>query len=413
MAPEIENALPPQWRLLFQIVTLPVSWIPAVQAMILGFIWDYSSSPEAALKFILFLLPALHVIAGMWCTMAAVYTLPFRGGRNQFVAVVLSTWWDSGRAIGMYWAGIIRAVFVTAGFVWGFIRILAAGVYLAIVELITLPFSLLKQVTKKTLRPGIPWIAVTLTIAWCILEGGIFSVTLYPTVSDITADLMGGGGGPYLQPVLFIFLVLLIAGSFAALQVMLEAIQQRNWPDIIKTALVEAFVMFFEVLFLYRELVDAITPVLARQSGGQVLIGLTGVLLISAMAWIGIRGMTWFLFARYGTPTLTAIISAQGITEAHTEAHPAPEAVLSWTKEMISHVKKDIGWFQSAGMQLVEAYVLPPLQVLAATINFFMLLFAGRHMFKMPLKKLHTFMETGELLKLARAEGHASGRASE
>lgn len=195
MAPEIENALPPQWRLLFQIVTLPVSWIPAVQAMILGFIWDYSSSPEAALKFMLFLLPALHVIAGMWCTMAAVYTLPFRGGRNQFVAVVLSTWWDGGRAIGMYWAGIIRAVFVTAGFVWGFIRILAAGVYLAIVELITLPFSLLKQVTKKTLRPGIPWIAVTLTIAWCILEGGIFSVTLYPTVSDITTDLMGGGGG--------------------------------------------------------------------------------------------------------------------------------------------------------------------------------------------------------------------------
>jgi hypothetical protein len=56
MAPEIENALPPQWRLLFQIVTLPVSWIPAVQAMILGFIWDYSSSPEAALKFMLFLL---------------------------------------------------------------------------------------------------------------------------------------------------------------------------------------------------------------------------------------------------------------------------------------------------------------------------------------------------------------------
>lgn len=413
MAPEFESALPPQWRFLFQIVTLPVAWIPPVQATILGFIWDYSSSTEATLKFLLFLLPALHVIAAMWCTMTAVYTLPFRGGRKQFITVVLSTWWDSGRAVGMYWAGMLRAMFLTAGYAWGFIRILAAGLYLAIVEIITLPLSLLKQVKKRTLRPGIPWIAVTLTIVWCIIEGGIFSFTLYPTASDIATDLMGGGSQPYLQPVLFVLLVLLIAGSFMALHAMVEAIQQRNYMDIIKTGTVEAFVMFFEVLFLYRELVDAITPVLAHQSGGQVRIGITGVLLISSMAWIGIRGMTWFLFARYGTPTLRAIMSGEGITETQPEEHPVPEAILSWTKEMIRHVKADIGWFQTAGMQLVEACVLPPLQLIAATINFFMLLFTGRHLFQMPLKTLHTFMETGELLKTARAEaaGRSSGRS--
>ena len=410
MAPEFENALPPQWRFLFQIVTLPISWIPSVQAMILGFVWNSSSSMEATLKFIIFLLPALHVIAGMWCTMTALYTMPFRGGRAQFVALVLSTWWDTGRAIGLYWAGMLRAMFLTAAYLWGFIRIFAAGLYLAIVELITLPLSLLKQVKKKTLRPGIPWIAVTLTIFWCVLEGGVFSFTLYPIFSDIATEFVGSGSLPFLQPILFVFLVLLIAGSFAALDAMVEAIQKRNVPDIVKTVAVEAFVMFFEVLFLYRELVDAITPVLAHQSGGQVVIGLTGVLLISSMAWIGIRGMTWFLFARYGTPTLRAIMSAQGITEPHAEEHAVPEAVLAWTKEMIGHVKADIGWFQSAGMQLVEAYVLPPLQVIAATINFFMVLFAGRHLFPMPLKTLHTFMETGELLKTARAE--ASGRSS-
>lgn len=411
MTPEIENAIPAQWRLLVQIVTFPIAWIPSVQATFLEFVWNHSSSMEATLKFMLFLLPALHVIAGMWCTMTAVYTIPFRGGRKQFFALVLSTWWDSGRAIGLYWAGILRAMFLTTGYVWGFIRIFAAGLYLAIFELITLPLSLLKQVKKKTLRPGIPWIAVTLTIFWCILEGGAFSFTLYPIFADIVSVYVGEESLPYLQPVLFVFLVLLIAGSFAALDAMVEAIQKRNVPDIVKTVAVEAFVMFFEVLFLYRELVDAITPVLAHQSGGQVVIGLTGVLLISSMAWIGIRGMTWFLFARYGTPTLRAIISAQGITEPHTDDHPVPQAVLVWTKEMIGHVKADIGWFQSAGMQLLEAYVLPPLQLIAATINFFMVLFAGRHLFPMPLKTLHTFMETGELLKTARAEGRSSGRS--
>jgi hypothetical protein len=78
---------------------------------------------------------------------------------------------------------------------------------------------------------------------------------------------------------------------------------------------------------------------------------------------------------------------------------------------MIGQLKADIGWFHSTGMQFLEAYVLPPLQVVAATINFFMLLFASRHLFQLPLTTLHAFMETGELLKLARAEGHASGSA--
>ncbi len=412
MTPEIESAIPPQWRLVFQIVTFPVSWIPAVQEMILGYVWNSSSTMEATLKLMVFLLPALHVIAGMWCTMFAVFTLPFRSGRKNLIAAVLTTWWDSGRAIAMFWAGVVRALFLSVGYVWGVIRILTGGLYLAFVELLTLPFSLIKRATQRTLRPGIPWIAVSLTLLWSLLEAGIFSFTLYPTVSDIASDLMGGGAHPFLQPILFLVVFLLITGSFACLYVMVEAIQKRNWKDVIQMVMVEMFVMFVEVLFLYRELVDAITPVLAYQSGGQVRIGIMGVLLISTLAWIGVRGMTWFLFARFGTPTLLAIISGQGIMEAPVEGKAVPEAVASWTKEMIGHVKSDIGWFHSTGMQLLEAYVLPPLQVIAATINFFMLLFAGRHLFQMPLKTLHAFMDTGELVKLARAEGHAPGRAS-
>ena len=33
--------------------------------------------------------------------------------------------------------------------------------------------------------------------------------------------------------------------------------------------IVESAVMFFEVIFLYRELIDAITPWIAQQSGGE------------------------------------------------------------------------------------------------------------------------------------------------
>jgi len=413
MTLNVESALPQ----ILQILVLPLAWIPAVQAAVVGFFWDFSSPWWGTVKIVFFLLPALQFIAGTWCTMLALYTLPFRGGRKQFIAAMLTTWWDSGRAAVMFWAGLFRALFLTAGWMWGFIRILSAGLYLALMELVTLPFAMLKRTMQSYMQPGIPWIAFSLTLFWSFLEAGIFSFTLYPVVSEIATDLVGGGPHRFLQPVLFVVLFLLIAGSFACLYVMVEAIKHRNWKEIVQMVLVEFFVMFFEVVFLYRELVDAITPVLALQSGGNVRIGVAGVLLISTLAWIGIRGMTWFLFARYGTPTLLAMISGLGMPEPkETPAVPAaatpdPSVVSSWIKEMIGQLKADIGWFHSTGMQFLEAYVLPPLQVVAATINFFMLLFASRHLFQLPLTTLHAFMETGELLKLARAEGHASGSA--
>src|SRR3972149_8265366 len=184
----IESALPPEWRLLFQILPLPIAWIPSVQGAIQGFLWDFSSPLGGTLKLTLFLLPAFHLIVGMWCTMLAVYTLPFRGGRHEFIAAIVTTWWDSGRAIALFWAGFFRALFLSVGWAWGLIRILAAGLYLAFVELVTLPFALIKRATQSTLRPGVPWIAVTLTLPWSLLEAGIFSYTLYPVVSGIASD---------------------------------------------------------------------------------------------------------------------------------------------------------------------------------------------------------------------------------
>lgn len=407
----IESALPPEWRLLFQILTLPIAWIPTVQEAIVGFLWDFSSPMWGTLKLVFFLLPALHVLSGLWCTMLAVYTVPFRGGRREFIAAMLTTWWDSGRAVTLFWAGIGRALFLTVGWAWGAIRIVAAGLYFALLELVTLPFTLIRWATETSLRPGVPWIAVTLTLLWSLLEGGIFSYTLYPVVVEIAADLVGSGPHPFMQPVLFLVLSLLIAGSFACLSVLVEAIQQRNWKDIVQMTLVELFVMFVEVVFLYRELVDAVTPVLAQQSGGQFRLGVTGVLVISTLAWIGVRGMTWFLFARYGTPTLLAIISGQGLSESPVPARPAPGAVSSWTKEMIGQVKADINWFHTTGTLFLEAYILPPLQLVAGTINFFMVLVVGRHLFELPLTSVKALVETGELLKVARIGGHASSGA--
>jgi len=405
----IESALSPELRLVFQILTLPVSWIPKIQAPIFRFFWDFSSPLLTTVKFAFLLLPALLFLVGLWCTMCAVYALPFRGGRGPFIIAMFTNWWDSGRAVTFFWAGIVRALFLSFGWAWGLLRILAAGLYLALFELVMLPFSLIRRATQHSLQPGIPWLAVMLNLFWSLLEAGIFSYTLYPTASEIASDLVGSTAHAFLQPILFMVLFLLIAGSFACLQVMVEAIQQQNWKDIIQMALVEVFVMLVEVVFLYRELVDAITPWLAQQSGGQLRMGVTGVLLISTFAWVGVRGMTWFLFGRFGTPTLLAIISRRGGAVAPTAARPAAEAIFGWTKEMVGHVKKEIGWFHTTGKELVEAYTLPPLQMVAAIINFFTVFFTGQPLFNLPLKTLHSLTETVELLKFSGPQkSHAS-----
>src|SRR6059036_4119014 len=83
---------------------------------------------------------------------------------------------------------------------------------------------------------------------------------------------------------------------------------------------VEAFVMFFEVVFLYRELIDALTPWIAQQTGMKL--GLAVTLLLSSFGWIGIRGMTWFLFGQFGTPPMLAFISRRPLPQAE---GPAPE----------------------------------------------------------------------------------------
>src|SRR5207245_5582605 len=93
---------------------------------------------------------------------------------------------------------------------------------------------------------------------------------------------------------------------------------------IVQMVLVELFVMFFEVMFLYRELVDAITPWIAQQTGERFRLGIAFTLSVATFGWVGIRGMTWFLFGQYGTPPLLAFISRQPLPEW--EAPPRPPA---------------------------------------------------------------------------------------
>jgi hypothetical protein len=243
----------------------------------------------------------------------------------------------------------------------------------------------------------VPWVAVTATVVWSILEATIFTYTLLPTITEVLANMTGIDNQALIVPFLFLFLFLLILGSFACLYVLIEAVKSKKVDQIIQMLLVEMFVLFFEVVFLYRELVDALTPWIAQQSNDTVHLGMAATLLLSAFLWAGIRGMTWFLFARFGTPTLIAVISRQKM-EGDKPQETRKEILQETWENFIGVFKHNVDWFNDAGKKYMEAASLPVFQIFAAAINILVVLLTSEMLFSLPLRSLEQVMDTKELL---------------
>lgn len=399
MLEKIALSVPQEWQGLMQLLVLPIFWVPTVQAYILQAAWPGDLWGQILLKRIFILLPGLLAITGLWTTMLAAYTVPFRSSRTNLITALALNWWDLLRAIWLFWVGIFRFAFLCLGWFWGLIIMTIRIFFEFVRELILFPFRVGTQFSSKYFQPGVPWLAVSLTILWSAIEAGVFTYTLLPTMSEVLSDLVGVETHTFIVPTLFIMLFLLISGSFACLQVLGESIKSKNIKQIIQMSAVEFFVMFLEVFFLYRELVDSVTPWIAQQTDEQFRMGIFSTLTIATFGWIGIRGMTWFLFARYGTPSLLAIMSRQRLQGIETLPETSKEPEMAWAKKLLDVFKKDIEWFKKNSEELAEVAILPVLQLLAVGINFCLILISGEAIFKIPFRSLSEVMETSEILE--------------
>ena len=411
MLDRIMGRFPEAWRELIELAAAPVAWLPKLQQMTIGFFLDSPSGWVAAAKVVFLLFPVLLGFAAIWCTGLSTYTLPFRSRRIDFVSTLLMTWWDAARAVWMYWIGMIRMGAVVIGWLVTLAGLAVKLAFEAIRQLVLLPLSVTGRMTDRYFRPGVPWIAFVMLLAWSALEATIFTYTLMPTLSQVLADLAGTDQVPRTTGmVLWCFLLLLIMGSFACVQALVEAVEKRELKFIIQIAVVELFVMFFEVMFLYRELVDAVTPWIVQQTGDKFHPGLWFTLGAAAFGWVGIRGMTWFLFGQYGTPPLLAFISRQPMTPS--EARPVEEASEpAWWKEPLADFKREVGWLHEKSDQLLEYLALPGLHLLAAAINFAMVLLTARPVFALPFKSLKEVTETREMLAGMHLQPKRQGNA--
>ncbi|HUF27404.1 MAG TPA: hypothetical protein VMM18_10540 [Gemmatimonadaceae bacterium] len=388
MFESLQQLLPVEWHGAYTVLTAPVRWIPEWQAMLLQLAWYGDSTLEVILKRVLILLPSLLMIAAMWSTMLSMYTLPFRSGRGGFITSLLLAWWDTGRTVWLYWASFARVAIALVGYIWGFTRFAFLMVKNFIVGIFRSPMMLLDWTSRRYFQPGVPWLAFAILLLWSAVEATIFTFTLRPTLSEVLSGLTGFEPDPRLMsPLLWLFLFLLVAGSFACIQVLAEAVKARKIPDIVQMFVVEAFVMFFEVVFLYRELVDAVTPWIAQTSGGQVQLGIVATLALASFGWMGVRGMTWFLFGRFGTPALLAIMARNtiGIQQAADIAAPVQPDL--W-RAPVAALKAEAEWFRREAREFSELISLPVLQLLAAAVNFAVVAVSSRPVFALPFRNL-------------------------
>jgi hypothetical protein len=369
---------------LVQWVVAGVAWIVPFQNNVFAVVLRGQTFWELAGSSVLLMLPAAVFVAGIWGTMVSLYTIPFRLGRSvTLMQSVALAWWDALRMVWFYWAGLVRFLIVLIGWVWGMIKLSGRLVVGTIKGAITSPFAMLDATSR---RPGVPWPAFFMLVIWSMVEGTIFTFTLRPTISELLADLTGYEvNGFALVVMLWIFLTIIIAGSFACIQVLNDAIKERQTGNIIFMILVEISVAMFEVLFLYRELVDAMTPWLAQQG---IQLGIFGTIGLAFMGWVGVRGMTWFLFGRFGAPALIALLGRQPLMVAGGGSQGAAPQMADYWKGPIAALKAEREWFRKEARELFELVSLPVLQVVAAGLNFLFVVFTGRGHFTLPFKSI-------------------------
>jgi hypothetical protein len=359
-------------------------------------------------KRLFLLLPTLAIILGLWITIACVVTILFRKNRMEFVSSLIITWWDLFKSIFSFWGGTIKFVFILTVALLNVLKILLLGIWYVIQEVLFTPFKLMGKVGSKVISSNIPWIAVVLTIFWCIIEATIFTYVTTPLVIDTFSNITGDQLSEFaIRIPLFIFLLFIVLGSYAVMSTLVDTAKSKNIMALAGIVVIEIVVLFVEVMFLYREFVDALSPWLAQQSEGFEL-GIFWTLAISVFAWFGIRSVSWFLFASYGTPAIMAVIQGKGLKLKESNTSTKEEIKpIEFSSDFMKKIKADTAWIELKGEVILGAFILPPLQVVAGAINFVTLLISNTHLFELPFKNIDSIMDSKVLLKATPAKPKA------
>ncbi|MCX6130951.1 MAG: hypothetical protein NTX25_18075 [Proteobacteria bacterium] len=408
----LENLESP-WKYIVMALVFPIFF----QIQLFDFVWGASDLAGIAIaKRILLLWPACAIIFCSWISVANIVSIVVRQQRAEFISAFFLTWWDLGRSIFYFWGGILRFILNFAGWIYGFIRLISLGFLLILKDFILFPIRAFSEVSSTSFRPGIPWPAIFMMIVWTIVEAAVFTFVMNPLVVDVMDSFSDGefNGGVWLKIPLFVVFNFFVLGSYAVIHTFGEAIKARKWAAVIAYGLIELIVAAVETVLFYREFVDALVPWFAQYAGDKFELGVIGTLSIAFFVWFGIRCMTWFLFGASAIPMLLALIQRTGIDTKDQNKGGAgtngknQNPMLVYVHNALKEFRDEMDWVQAKGDLILSSFLIPPLQILAACINFCTLLFSGHHLFSLPFKTYKDILDTRDLLdknrKLSKKE---------
>ena len=388
MIDRIISKLPEAWRGPAELVAAPIAWVPVLQQTLMSFFFDPQPGWMAALKYVFLLFPVLLGVVAVWCTGLSVYTMPFRSARTRFVSLVLLAWWDAALAVWLYWVGMVRVAGVVLGWALGISRLALRMIIGLIRDVIGTPFAMSGKLMRSYFKPGVPWLAFVMLLAWCVLEAAVFAFTLEPRVTTLVNDLSGADDTRFTVPILYALVLALVMASFACVQALINAVRTRDSRFIAQIIGVEMFTIFFEVMFLYRGVVEVTMPWIAKNNGALVA--------TAAAGWIGVRGLTWFLFGQYGTPPLLALLARRPLAEAEMSQSFGMRSEPFWRLAM-DDFRRDLDWLHIKSDEMLELLALPVVHLLGAALNFGMILTASRPVFNLPFRSLKEVTESRDM----------------
>ncbi len=369
------------------------------QNAFMSFAWGAGDQTWLMLsKRVFLLLPFCAIIVGCWATVACLITVPVRQNRREFVTNLFITWWDLGKSIFSFWGGVFKMVLNSFAALLGLLRFAVLGVWTIVQDVLLAPFQFMRGVAKQVISSPVPWIAVVLTLAWCVIETTIFTYVMSPLVVDTFSNITGDQlSEAFIRIPLFMFLLFVVLGSYAILSNLVQTVKKRNVSSILGIGAIEIVVLFVEVVFLYREFVDSLVPWFAQYSENFEL-GVFWTLAIACFVWFGVRSLSWFLFAAHGTPTILAVIQGRGLKMSKSGKRPKNE-FLQVSSGFWNKMKAETPWIQAKGEELLASFILPPLQIVAAGLNFLTLLVITSHLFPLPFKNMAAITYSENLIK--------------
>jgi len=392
-------------NIVFSILVFPLYF----QRAFMEFAWGSGEELGFLLaKRIFLMLPVMAIILGCWTSIACVLTVPIRQNRREFITALFITWWDLGKSILFFWSGIFKMVFSLIVALLGLTRIVLFALWAIMQDILFIPLGILRRIAQIVMSSPIPWIAVTLTLAWCLIETTIFTYVMTPLVVDTFSNITGQQlTEVFVRFPLFVFLLFIVLGSYAVLSTFVSSLKSKSFSTILGIGVVEVVVLFVEVIFLYREFVDSLVPWFAQYSTNFEL-GIFWTLAISCFVWFGIRSLSWFLFAAHGTPTIMRVIQGKGI-KLTGRSKVARARFFEISGGFWSKIRADQEWGRKTGEELLASFMLPPLQVVAASINFCTLLLITNHLFPLPFKDISAIKYSEHLISGLSQKPSADG----